>query len=81
MNEGVFNHAIKTLDLTRDQEEVLRMVCQGYTNKGIARVKKGHVSSVEQMLRLVRKTVGYEGKKGMNHRIGLVNLVWERGME
>ena len=50
MNEEAFRYAIMQLDVTEKEEEVMRLVCQGFSNSEIARIRKTSPGAVEKML-------------------------------
>tara|TARA_R100000808_G_scaffold3870_5_gene13232 strand:+ start:8975 stop:9256 length:282 start_codon:yes stop_codon:yes gene_type:complete len=77
MNEEAFRYAVAALDVTEKEEEVMRMVCQGFSNAEIARIRKTSAGAVEKMLQRMRKHYGIDSQGTQkNPRIHLVNLFW-----
>lgn len=83
MNEEAFIHAIRYLDLTPTEEDVLRLVCQGYTNTRIAIIRDTSDTAVEKMVSRLRKGLQVEtkgrlaGRINVNPRVSLLNRMWE----
>ena len=59
MNEEAFRYAIMQLDVTEKEEEVMRLVCQGFSNSEIARIRKTSPGAVEKMLHRMRRNLDW----------------------
>lgn len=77
MNEEAFRYAIAKLDVTEKEEEVMRLVCQGYSNAEIARIRTTSPGAVEKMLQRMRSNFGLDSKTvHKNPRVHLINVFW-----
>jgi DNA-binding NarL/FixJ family response regulator len=77
MNEEAFRYAIMQLDVTEKEEEVMRLVCQGFSNSEIARIRKTSSGAVEKMLQRMRRNFGLDSKvTHKNPRVHLINVFW-----
>ncbi len=83
MNEEAFSYALKDLDISEIETEVLRLICQGFTNERIAIIRSTSITAVEKMSRKLRRVLEVEtkgrlaGREKVNPRVSLINRVWE----
>lgn len=74
-----FNQAIAGLGLPDTYRDVLRLICQGYTNNAIARERETNNRQIENIVHRVREKLNLPKTAGVNTRIAIVNEMWKRG--
>lgn len=75
----IFNQAISGLGLPDTYRDVLRLVCQGYTNNAIARERETNIRQIENIVHRVREKLNLDKTTGINTRIAIINEMWKRG--
>ena len=76
----IFNQATSGLGLPDTYRDVLRLICQGYTNKAIARERETNNRQIENIVHRVREKLNLTKTAGVNTRIAIVNEMWKRGL-